>query len=281
MADVFQPSSTLPRAIKILLFANLGVFLLDYLTGGRYFREWFALDPNKVLGEFQIWRLGTYLFVHDLRPPFFHILLNMLILWMFGTALVETLGERKFYWFYISTGVFSGICTIIFYSITGSNTTVIGASGALFGLMVAFAMFFPTQQFLILFLFPVQARYAVLIIGAVELLSITKGGDEIAHITHLGGAVFAFAYFKLEGRGAEFLDSLRNRKVEQVRRQTRKTQEESAQTMIDIDPILKKISQTGMGSLTKEEKEKLEKASELKRKQKSKIISLDEFRKRQ
>jgi membrane associated rhomboid family serine protease len=281
MADVFQPSNTLPRAIKILLFANVGIFLIDFLTDGRYFREWFALDPNKVLHEFQIWRLGTYLFVHDLRAPFFHILLNMLILWMFGTALVDTLGEKKFHWFYMATGVFSGICTIIFYTVTGSNTTVIGASGALFGLMVAFAMFFPTQQFLILFLFPVQARYAVLIIGAVELLSITKGGDEIAHITHLGGAVFAFAYFKLEGRGLDFLGRLRSRKADQARRQAKRAQEETAQTMIDIDPILKKISQSGMGSLTKEEREKLERASELKRKQKSKIISLDEYRKRQ
>lgn len=280
MADVFSPSGTLPRIIKILLFANVGIFLVDYLTQGKYVWEWFALNPNQVIHEFQVWRVATYLFVHDLNPPFFHLLLNMLILWMFGSPLVETLGERKFTWFYFSTGVFSGVCSLIFYSITDNPTTIIGASGALFGLMVAFAIFFPTQQFLLLFLFPVQARYAVLIIGAIELLSITSN-DRIAHITHLGGAVFAFAYFKLEGRGVDLLDRWRNRKVEKVRRAAKRTQEENAQTMIDIDPILKKISQSGMGSLTKEEKEKLEKASELKRKQKSKIISFDEYRKRQ
>lgn len=270
----------MPRAIKILLFANIGAFLLDYLTGGRYIREWFALDPNRVLHDMQVWRLGSYLFVHEIHSNFFHLILNMLLLWMFGSPVAETLGERKFYWFYFSTGVFSGLCSLIFYTVTNNPTTIIGASGALFGVMVAFAVFFPTQQILILFLFPVQARYAVLIFSAVELLSITSN-DRIAHITHLGGAVFAFAYFKLEGRGIDLLDRWRNRKVEEKHRAAKKTQEETAQTMIDIDPILKKISQTGMGSLTKEEKEKLEKASELKRKQKSKIISLDEYRKRQ
>lgn len=280
MSDAFSPSGTLPRAIKVLLIANVGLFLVDFLTKGSFVWEWFALDPHKVMQEFQVWRLGTYLFVHDLHPPFFHLLLNMLILWMFGSPLVETLGERKFYWFYFSTGVFSGLCSLVFYSITDNPTTIIGASGALFGLMVAFAIFWPTQQFLLLFLFPVQARYAVLIIGAIELLSITSN-DRIAHITHLGGAVFAFAYFKLEGRGAYLVDRWRNRKVEQVKKAVRRNQEEAEQTMIDIDPILKKISQSGMGSLTKEEREKLEKASELKRKQKSKIISLDEYRKRQ
>ena len=76
-----------------------------------------ALNPARTIQELQVWRLATYLFVHDLNTPFLHILFNMLILWMFGTPLVETLGKRKFSWFYIFTGVFSGICTLIFYSI--------------------------------------------------------------------------------------------------------------------------------------------------------------------
>jgi membrane associated rhomboid family serine protease len=280
MAYGFTPSGTLPRAVRIILIMNVVLFLVDFSTGGRFVRAWLALDPDRTLHQFELWRLVTYLFVHDLNPPFLHILINMLILWMFGTPLVETMGERKFWWFYLSTGVFSGLCSLLFYTITDNPTTVIGASGALFGLMFAFAKFFPTQQFLILFLFPVQARYAVIIFGAIELLSILSN-DRIAHITHLGGALFAFAYFKLESRGAHMLNRWRNRQVEQIRKAAKRTQEETGQAMIDIDPILKKISQSGMGSLTREEKEKLEKASELKRKQKSKIISLDDYRKRQ
>jgi rhomboid family protein len=280
MSYGFTPTGTLPRAIRILLIANVVLFLIDLVTGGRYINHWLALDPARTLQGWEVWRLGTYLFVHDLKTPFLHILINMLILWMFGTPLVETMGERKFWWFYICTGVFSGVCTLIFYSIIDRPTIVIGASGALFGLMFAFAKFFPTQQFLILFLFPVQARYAVLIFGAIELLSIMSNG-EIAHITHLGGALFAFLYFKFEDRGVEVYSRLKSRKAVKMQKAVRKSEEELGQVMVDIDPILKKISLTGMGSLTKEEKDKLEKASEMKRKAKGKVISLDEYRKQQ
>ena len=280
MSYGFTPTGTLPRAIRILLIANVVLFLIDLITSGQYVNRWLALDPSRIMEGFEVWRLGSYLFVHDLKAPFLHILINMLILWMFGTPLVETMGERKFWWFYICTGVFSGICTLIFYSIIDRPTIVIGASGALFGLMVAFAKFFPTQQFLILFLFPVQARYAVLIFGAIELLSITSNG-EIAHVTHLGGALFAWLYFKFEDRGVEVYSRLKSRKAVKMQKAVRKSEEELGQVMVDIDPILKKISLTGMGSLTKEEKDKLEKASEMKRKAKGKVISLDEYRKQQ
>ena len=280
MSYGFTPSGTLPRALRILLIANVAIFLVDKFTDGQYLRQWLALDPVLTLRNWELWRLATYLFVHDLNPPYFHILINMLLLWMFGTPLAETMGERKFWWFYLSTGIFSGLCSLAFYSVTNNPTTVIGASGAIFGLMFAFAKFFPTQQFLIFFLFPVQARYAVLIFGAVELISITTN-DRIAHMAHLGGALFAWLYFTFEDRGAAAVSRWRNRKVERAQRAVQRSEQQLGQVMVDIDPILKKISRTGMGSLSKEEKDLLEKASELKRKQKGKVISLDEFRKRQ
>jgi membrane associated rhomboid family serine protease len=280
MSYGFTPSGTLPRALRILLIANVALFLVDKFTDGQYIRQWLALDPVLTLHNWELWRLATYLFVHDLNPPYFHILINMLLLWMFGTPLVEAMGERKFWWFYLSTGVFSGVCSLIFYTVTNNPTTVIGASGAIFGLMFAFAKFFPTQQFLIFFLFPVQARYAVLIFGAVELISITSN-DRIAHMAHLGGALYAWLYFTFENRGALALTRWKNRKTERAQRAVKQSEEEVGQLMVDIDPILKKISRTGMGSLSKEEKDLLEKASELKRKQKGKVISLDEYRKRQ
>ncbi len=280
MAYGFTPTGTLPRAIRILLIANVVMFLADYATDGNYIAQYLALDPTRVIRNWEVWRLGTYLFVHDRTAPFLHILINMLILWMFGTPLVETMGERKFWWFYICTGIFSGLCSMVFYSITKNPTTVIGASGALFGLMFAFAKFFPTQQFLILFLFPVQARYAVLIFGGIELLSIMSN-DRIAHIAHLGGALFAWLYFMFEDRGVRFFSRWNTRKAVKMQKAVKKSEEELGQVMVDIDPILKKISLTGMGSLTKEEKDKLERASEMKRKAKGKVISLDEYRKRQ
>ena len=278
MAYGFSPAGSMPRVIKILLVSNVVLFLVDMATGGNFVQRWFALDPVRTIHQFELWRLVSYLFVHSLNTPF-HILFNMLMLWMLGSPLVETMGERKFWWFYISTGIFSGLCTLIFYSLTNNYTPVIGASGALFGLMFAFAKFFPTQEFLILFLFPVQARYAVLIFGAVELVLLVRK-DNISHITHLGGALFGWMYFVFEERGAKLLLKWQNRNQIQAHKVVKKTAEEVGQVMVDIDPILKKISKTGMNSLTKDEKEKLEKASELKRKQKSNVISLDEYRNR-
>jgi membrane associated rhomboid family serine protease len=280
MAYGFTPNGTLPRAIRILLIANAAVFLLDLISGGDYIHPWLQLDPVSVMRKWEVWRLGTYLFVHDLRAPFFHIIINMLMLWMFGSPLVQEMGERKFWWFYLSTGVFSGLCSLAFASITGIYAPVVGASGAIFGLMFAFAKFFPTQEFLVLYLFPMQARFAVIIYAAVELLSI-MANDHVSHIAHLGGALFALVYFKFEDRGAETLSRWKNRKAVKVQKAVRKTEEELGQAMVDIDPILKKISKTGMGSLTKDEKDKLERASEMKRKAKGKLISLDEYRKRQ
>ncbi|MEO7426950.1 MAG: rhomboid family intramembrane serine protease [Fibrobacteria bacterium] len=280
MAYGFTPNGTLPRAIRILLIANAAVFLLDLISGGDYIHPWLQLDPASVMRKWEVWRLGTYLFVHDLRAPFFHIIINMLMLWMFGSPLVQEMGERKFWWFYLSTGVFSGFCSLAFASITGNYAPVVGASGAIFGLMFAFAKFFPTQEFLVLYLFPMQARFAVIIYAAVELLSI-MANDHVSHIAHLGGALFALVYFKFEDRGAETLSRWKNRKAVKVQKAVRKTEEELGQVMVDIDPILKKISKTGMGSLTKDEKDKLERASEMKRKAKGKLISLDEYRKRQ
>jgi membrane associated rhomboid family serine protease len=278
MAYGFTPSGSMPRAIRILLGINVALFLIDLIIPGKYIFTYLALDPIRTIHQLEVWRLITYLFVHSSNP--FHILINMLLLWMFGSSLVDTMGERKFWWFYLATGVFSGLCSLVFYSVTKNPTTVIGASGALFGLMFAFAKYFPTQQFLILFLFPVQARYAVFIFGAVELVSITAN-DNIAHVAHLGGAVFAWLYFMFEERGVAVLSTWQNRKANRAQKVAKKTAQELGQVMVDIDPILKKISLTGMNSLTKEEKEKLEKASELKRKQKSKLISLDEYRNRQ
>ncbi len=271
--------AALPRIIKILLGVNVGLFLLEFLTGGVLLRTYFSLD-HTALSQFQIWRLVTYMFVHSVAPPFLHILFNMLMLWMFGVPLVYVLGEKKFAWFYFAAGVFSAFCTLIFFSFTGATNPVIGASGAIFGLMFAFAKFFPTQQFLMFFIFPVQARYAVLIIGGISLMLITSN-DGIAHITHLGGALFAFLFFRYEDKIYDFYHGFKNRRGVRMEKEARKSETVIEQVMVDIDPILKKISETGISSLSKEEREKLQKASELKRKQKSKIINWDEYRNKQ
>ncbi len=257
---------------------HVGLFLVDFLTRGAFFFELFALDPDRVLNHFEIWRVVTYMLVHDFNPPFLHILFNMLMLWMFGVAVCQELGERKFWWFYFLSGAFAGICSLVFYLATNNPTIIVGASGALFALMVAFARFFPTQQFLMFFIVPVQARYAVLIIGAIELLLITTN-DRIAHIAHLGGALFAWIYLQWGSR----LNPVEvwNLFQRESRQKTIRRKEEKLHTaMVDIDPILQKISEQGMQSLTKEEKAALDKVSEMKRQNRGNVIRMDDFRKK-
>src|SRR3954469_3403456 len=164
----------MPRAIRSLLLLNVFVFLVDFVTHGAYLFRWMALDPMLVThGHYQYWRLITYMFVHD-YSGFMHLLFNMLALWMFGTPVAHEMGEGRFWRFYLYSGLFAGLCSLLFYAFTGNNAVVIGASGAIFAVMFAFARFFPTSQILLFFLFPVSAKYAVLIIGAIELLLITS-----------------------------------------------------------------------------------------------------------
>jgi membrane associated rhomboid family serine protease len=271
----------MPAPVKYLLIANVAIFLIDYLTRGAFLHYPLALDPAEVVGRFQIWRLVTYMFVHDISPPFLHMLFNMLMLWMFGAPVAGVLGDRKFLWMYLSAGVFAGLCSMVFYSIIGGHALIVGASGGLFALMVAFAKFFPTQQFLMFFIFPVQARYAVLIIGAIELLLITSN-DRVAHVAHLGGALFAWIFLRLDERGFNPVESLKSAKSAHEARKIEKAKEVTQEAMIEIDPILKKIKEEGMSALTDEEKNRLERASALKRQHKDqakgKIIDIDEYR---
>jgi len=269
----------MPPMLKYLLFINVGVFLADYFTRGQFFFRWFALDPDAVTSHFQIWRLLTYMFVHDTSPPFLHLLFNMLMLWMFGAPLVSVFGERRFLLFYLTSGLFAAFCSLIFFAVTHNPTVVIGASGAIFGLLFAFARFFPTQEFLLFFIFPVQARYAVLIIGAIELLLITSN-DRIAHIAHLGGALYAWLWFRFEDQATETWSNWKRRKQIGLEKQVKKAEKVVQETMVDIDPILKKISEQGIGSLTKDERITLERASDIKRRQRNKVIRLEDWRQR-
>jgi membrane associated rhomboid family serine protease len=142
-----------------------------------------------------------------LHRDLFHLLFNMLALWMFGTELERMWGTVKFAKFYLITGVGAAITTMlasllpfgfagpIYYSIT------IGASGAIFGLLMAWAMYFPDRPILMFMLFPVPAKVFVIVMGAIALwLSITASGGGVAHVTHLGGLVFGYLYL-ISGRG--------------------------------------------------------------------------------
>jgi membrane associated rhomboid family serine protease len=256
----------MPAAVRFLLIVNVGVFLVDFLTQGRFLFPLLALEPWSVTRDYEAWRVFTYMFVHDYRG-IIHILFNMLMLWMFGVPVAREMGEGGFLRLYLLSGLFAGLCSLVFYGATGNPAIIVGASGAVYALLVAFARFYPDQQLLMFFLFPVPVKYAVLIMGAVSLLLINSG-DGIAHIAHLGGAVFAWVYlrwFWSPSRGG-FLAQWKQRRNRNRWEKAMRDGERLRAAMEDIDPILRKIGAQGIDSLTRAERKRLDEVSAMKKK---------------
>jgi membrane associated rhomboid family serine protease len=139
---------------------------------------------------------------------FFHILFNMFTLWMFGSDLERSWGTRFFLKYYFICGIGAGILDVAANVATGNlNVRTIGASGAIYGLLLAFGMLFPDRTILFSFLFPIKAKYFVMIIGAIAFLSSFGTGSGISHVAHLGGMLFGFAYLQMRKTNFDPLSS--------------------------------------------------------------------------
>ena len=208
----FGPGPLTP-AIKILIGVNVLMFVLTVIMRGAGITDLLGLQPQATLEGLRIWQPFTYMFLHG---GFFHILFNMLTLWMFGTELERMWGSRFFVKYYFVTGLGAAATQIILSFVPGGFgdqmyfTTTIGASGAVYGVLLAYALYFPTRPIYIYFVFPIPAKYFVMIMGAISLYSsmgATAGG--VAHTTHLGGLVAAYLYLK--GGRTNFLAEIRYR----------------------------------------------------------------------
>ncbi|HKY19607.1 MAG TPA: rhomboid family intramembrane serine protease [Vicinamibacterales bacterium] len=189
----------LSYAIKTLIATNVGLFLAAYVFPDLI--QIFGLRPADVVFRGRVWQLATYMFLHG---NIGHILFNMLALWMFGTDLERMWGTRAFLRYYFVVGIAAAISTILVSSMLPFAartfyTTTIGASGGIYGLLLAYGLLFPNRSILIYFIFPIPAKYFVMILGAISLLmSLSDNGGGVAHITHLGGLVAG--YLLLRGR---------------------------------------------------------------------------------
>jgi membrane associated rhomboid family serine protease len=196
----YSYSSFFPVGVKWLLISNIAIYLLYFFAvrteAGQYFLL-FALSPRAVLGHFAIWQLVTYMFLHD-PTGFGHILFNMLMLWMFGMDLERDWGTRRFLKYYFLCGIGAGICDISVNAALGIlDTRTIGASGAIYGLLLAFGLLYPDRIVLMSFLFPIKAKYFVMIMGAIAFLSsIGSAGSRVSNVAHLGGMLFGYAYLR-------------------------------------------------------------------------------------
>jgi membrane associated rhomboid family serine protease len=192
-------SMSVPPGVRWLLITNTAVFVAYYLSttfGFGWIFGPFRLIPEQTVESLHVWQPITYLFLHD-PTSFGHILLNMLSLFMFGKTLEETWGTERFLRFYFICGIGAGLCVILAGYLTNmAFVPTIGASGAIFGLLLAFGMLFPDATVLFSFLFPIKAKYMVMIVGSITFLSSLNANSGVSHVAHLGGMLVAFLLLK-------------------------------------------------------------------------------------
>lgn len=199
MAGIKHHYSLLPPVIKLLLMANGIIFLLEASYANTLlsnFALWPpatnpVLTPGQQMHEFMLWQLISYAFLHGSVT---HLLLNMYALWLFGMALENLWGSRTFAIYYFFCVLGAALTQIIVTDMMGDYYPTIGASGGVFGVLLAFGLFFPDQKLLLLIPpMPIKAKWFVIIYGLVELIFGVTGTEAgVAHFAHLGGMLFGF-----------------------------------------------------------------------------------------
>ncbi len=309
MNEQYSPTGfrVLPTVVKHLLIINVLMFLATFTL------ERFNIDLTDILGlhffkatDFRVYQLITYMFMH---ANFGHLFFNMFALWMFGNTLENIWGSQRFLLFYMVCGIGAGLCQelvqyIQYSTVLADYATVntggqiipmssylnmmntVGASGAIYGLLLAFGMMFPNSMIYLYFLFPIKAKWFVIGYAVIELVSGLSGGSNVAHFAHLGGMLFGLIlilYWKKNGlSGPNFdlkkwkgwfwsrKDKMGKKKMKYTRYEEVKDEvprndgeynRQRAEKERDVDALLDKIAKNGYGSLTQEEKEFLFKNS--------------------
>ena len=267
----------LPVAIRTIIGLSTVVFLIQILGSiflgqefNDFIRNWFAFFPDTWVTLFQPWRLVTYLFLH---AGFLHLIFNMLLLYWLGRSVEQAMGPRSFSVIYFGAGIGGALLDVVLAQFFGINF-VIGASGAVYGIMVAFAMLYPDQTVTLIFPpVPLKAKYLVTGIIAIDVILVGRG-DGIARVIHLGGAGVGYLLMKAYQGGTDlskyvrpfenFWNRLKGTYEKSASRPRNKNMYSVSEAKIveekeesELDVILEKISKKGYDSLTKEEKKKL------------------------
>jgi len=256
--NLIPPSFTLPSGVKFLLIINIAVFILVELSGQKndFFLS-FGLVPSFVWTKLKIWQLFTYLFIHG---SFFHIFFNMFVLWMFGKDLENQWGTKELLNFYFACGIGAGFMTVLF----GINSIIpiVGASGAIYGLLVAYGFTYPNRLVYLYGLFPLKVKHMVLGLGVIAFFaSMSASRSNVSHITHLSGMIIGLIvmYFNLSWNSIKiwfFQFRLKN-----ITQQYKGKNDKEKQMKQKVDEILDKLNDTGWESLTEQEENYLNRAS--------------------
>lgn len=251
------------EAIKILISINFVIYVLQSLAGKEdIFFRLFGLVPNVFISELMLWQPFTYMFFH---APYYssigisHILLNMLGLWVFGRELEQAWGKSKFLKYYFLTGIGSGLITYLFQ--INSDNPVIGASGAVYGILLAYGISFPNRMLYIWGLIPIRSIWLVVIMGSIAFFGLLGRADGISHVTHISGMFIGYILLKKKWQLADIIFAMRKKTVEfQVQRKEDRALKKKSINR-DIDIILEKIKEVGFSGLSNEEQSKLYEAS--------------------
>lgn len=258
----FRIGSPWTPAVKVLIIVNAVIYFAQEFLGIPSVRA-FGLVPYELLHKGTIWQLVTYMFLHG---GFWHVAFNMFALWMFGSQLERVWGAREFLKYYFLTGIGAGLINVAFSA--GSNIPTIGASGAIFGLLLAYGVLFPNNVILLYFFIPMKAKYFVILFAALEfMMARSYAADGIAHFAHLGGMAVGFLYLK----GRPIFRALATQASDKKQEEKEATQVKlhaehlaDVQTIrSEVDYLLGRISRVGYENLTEEERERLEEASRL------------------
>ncbi len=298
--DYYRPRgfggfSFFPPVIKNLLIINGAVFFLMMLMQNISFDgvpaesiiiRWFALMPIGS-GYFEVWQLITYQFLHG---GFSHILFNMFALWMFGAEIENNWGSKKFLLFYLLCGIGGGLLHSFLSPLLNEGMApTIGASGAVYGIMIAFALMFPNRLIFLYFFIPIKAKYFIGFMIVTEFLLVDSANTGVAHLAHLGGVIVGFLFilldssihvslkdmFGISGRSKSYYTSnstfsnstftnpfkRKTDEVEEAKFYDINDNQAEVITQEQIDKILDKIAASGYQNLTEKEKQILFEAS--------------------
>lgn len=247
---------TVTNAIKILVIINVGMYLLQIITESQ-------LDMIRIFGLSTktiwplIWQPITYMFMHG---GVWHVAINMFILWMFGSELEAIWGKTEFLKYYFVTGIGAGLVWLLF-NIGGSNAILIGASGAVYGILMAYGLMFPNRIVYLYFLFPVKVKWFVLFIGAIAFFSSMGTGSNISHLTHLSGMLIGYLYLRFSDHWRNIVFNFRKKIVEMRSMQKDKDNQQKMKLQQEVDTLLDKANICGWESLSEEEQLKLQSSS--------------------
>lgn len=268
------------RTIMILIIINVSVFMLQLLfstvssqlspqlvittndvqDGSALLKHWyypasdkftklFWLYPPDALGRVWLWQFFTYMFLHSTTDAW-HLIFNMLVLWMFGSEVERVLGRRRFLTLYFTAGIFAGVCGCIFTP----WSPMIGASGAIFAVEIAFALYFPNST-VIFYFFPIKAKYLAMLFTGITIFNcIISNSGNVAHFAHLGGIIYGFLFVRYSYSVFEYLGK------RQIQHHEREIVKEKM-LREKVDEILDKVNREGLKNLSWRERNFLKNAS--------------------